>query len=144
MTDHVFVNGVFDILHIGHIRLLKQASAFGLLTVGINSDDSVKRLKGEDRPINDQEVRREMLMALWPVSEVYIFEENNPSALLVAMYAEGIGPSYVFKGEQYRDQPFAERKIVESNGGQFIYYDSGSTMSTTKILENKCVSGLNR
>ena len=78
----IFTNGCFDLIHVGHIRLLEFAASLGTLVVGLNSDASVKRLKGASRPINPESERKEVLEAIKYVSEVIIFEEETPLNLI--------------------------------------------------------------
>jgi D-beta-D-heptose 7-phosphate kinase/D-beta-D-heptose 1-phosphate adenosyltransferase len=93
----VFTNGVFDILHIGHLKLLSHAKTLGnRLVVGINSDSSVKRLKGDLRPINDQHTRKESLLMLGFVDEVIVFEEDTPLEAITKLE-----PSIIVKGGDY-------------------------------------------
>jgi D-beta-D-heptose 7-phosphate kinase/D-beta-D-heptose 1-phosphate adenosyltransferase len=94
----VFTNGCFDILHVGHVAYLEQSRALGkYLVVGLNSDASVRRLKGGTRPINAQEDRKRMLLALRCVDAVYIFEEDTPLGLI-----KRVRPDIITKGGDYR------------------------------------------
>jgi D-beta-D-heptose 7-phosphate kinase/D-beta-D-heptose 1-phosphate adenosyltransferase len=94
----VFTNGCFDILHVGHIAYLEQSRALGkYLIVGLNSDASVRRLKGATRPINTQEDRKRMLLALRCVDAVYIFDEDTPLGLI-----KRVKPDIITKGGDYR------------------------------------------
>jgi D-beta-D-heptose 7-phosphate kinase/D-beta-D-heptose 1-phosphate adenosyltransferase len=94
----VFTNGCFDILHVGHIAYLEQSRALGkYLVVGLNSDASVRRLKGGTRPINTQEDRKRMLLALRCVDAVYIFDEDTPLGLI-----KRVKPDIITKGGDYR------------------------------------------
>jgi len=94
----VFTNGCFDILHVGHIAYLEQSRALGkYLVVGLNSDASVRRLKGDTRPINTQEDRKRMLLALRCVDAVYIFDEDTPLGLI-----KRVKPDIITKGGDYR------------------------------------------
>ncbi len=128
----VFTNGCFDILHIGHVRYLKHAKALGdLLIIGINSDASVKRLKGEDRPINNQEHRAEMLMSLGCVDRVYIFDEDTPYQII-----DRIRPDVLVKGLDYIDKPIAGQEIVSSYGGKVLVVGPfEKSVSTTEIIK---------
>jgi rfaE bifunctional protein nucleotidyltransferase chain/domain len=107
----VFTNGVFDILHIGHIRLLEFARSFGgQLVVAINSDESVRRLKGDHRPYNNQNVRREMLLALKTVDYVHVFDEPTPIEAL-----KKFKPAVIIKGSDYKIEDvvtFGDAKVV--------------------------------
>lgn len=126
----VFTNGCFDILHVGHIRYLQQAAALGdLLVVGLNSDASVRRLKGEDRPINGQEDRAELLRALDCVDEVVIFEEDTPYELI-----SDIRPDVLVKGGDYKPCEVVGRDIVEARGGKLVLIDFVTGKSTTNVI----------
>ncbi len=118
----VFTNGCFDILHRGHIEYLKEAAKIGSLVVGLNSDASVKRLKGETRPINNQEDRKAMLLALRCVDEVIIFDEDTPLELI-----KKVNPDIVTKGGDYK------LKDVVSNGKPIIIFPLMAGYSTTKL-----------
>ena len=126
----VFTNGCFDILHIGHVRYLKQASLLGdLLIVGLNSDASVKRLKGEERPINCQEDRAELLAALEFIDYVVIFDEDTPYELIQA-----IQPDVLVKGGDYKPEQVVGRDIVEAKGGRLELIPFVAGKSTTNIV----------
>lgn len=126
----VFTNGCFDILHVGHIRYLKQASELGdLLVVGLNSDESVKRLKGFDRPVNSEKDRAEMLSALGFVDYVVVFEEDTPYNLIKA-----IQPDVLVKGGDYKPEDVVGRDIVESRGGKVQILPFVEGKSTTSII----------
>ncbi|MFK4785755.1 D-glycero-beta-D-manno-heptose 1-phosphate adenylyltransferase [Fusobacterium sp. MFO224] len=127
----VFTNGCFDILHIGHLRYLLEAKKQGdVLIVGINSDSSVKRLKGEDRPINGEDDRAEMLCGLKPVDYTVIFEEDTPEELI-----KELKPSIHVKGGDYTKDDLPETKIVESYGGEVRILSFVEGKSTTNIVE---------
>jgi D-beta-D-heptose 7-phosphate kinase/D-beta-D-heptose 1-phosphate adenosyltransferase len=119
----VFTNGCFDILHRGHIEYLKEAAKIGSLVVGLNSDASVKRLKGETRPINNQDDRKAMLLALRCVDEVFIFDEDTPLELI-----KRIDPDVVVKGGDYTPDQ------VVSGGKPVIIMPMLNGYSTTKII----------
>jgi len=119
----VFTNGCFDILHRGHIEYLKEAAKIGSLVVGLNSDASVKRLKGETRPINNQEDRKAMLLALRYVDEVIIFDEDTPLELI-----KRIDPDVVVKGGDYKPDQ------VVSGGKPVIIMPMLNGYSTTKMI----------
>lgn len=126
----VFTNGCFDILHVGHIRYLKQASKLGdLLVVGLNSDESVKRLKGSDRPVNSEMDRAEMLSSLGFVDYVVVFEEDTPYNLIKA-----IQPDILVKGGDYRPEDVVGKDIVESRGGKVQILPFVEGKSTTSII----------
>ena len=132
----VFTNGCFDILHIGHVRYLKKSASFGdILIVGLNSDNSVKRLKGETRPINNEQDRAELLSELNFVDFVVIFEEDTPDKLL-----DEIKPDVYTKGADYTLETLPEAKTVLKNNGkvEFISLVEGkSTTNVIKKIENK-------
>lgn len=135
----VFTNGCFDILHVGHLRYLIEAKKLGdVLIVGVNSDDSVKRLKGEKRPINCEEERLEMLSGLKPVDYVIPFYEDTPEKLITELK-----PSIHVKGGDYLKEDLPETKIVESYGGEVKILPFVEGKSTTKILEKINKKGLN-
>ena len=127
----VFTNGCFDLLHVGHIKYLQQAAALGdRLVVGINSDDSVRLLKGEGRPVIGQEDRARVLAALACVDYVTIFDEPTPLALI-----ERVQPDILVKGGDYTPETVVGREIVEGWGGKvhIVPYVFGA--STTELIE---------
>ena len=130
-----FVNGVFDILHVGHLRLLQYASLYGELTVAINSDNyTVKSTATQKRPINADKHRAELLSGLSCVNRVLIFIEDNPVALLNHLYRIGKGPHVAVKGIEYKHKDFPEREIIQDNGTQLFFYDSTIQVSSTELL----------
>ena len=127
-------NGCFDILHVGHVRYLKKTKTLADYSiVMLNSDKSVKLIKGEDRPINSEEDRAEILNALSSVDYVVLFEERSPANLL-----EAIKPDIYTKGADYTLGTLPERDIVLKNNikVEFIEYVKGK--STTSVI-NKCL-----
>jgi rfaE bifunctional protein nucleotidyltransferase chain/domain len=128
----VFTNGVFDILHRGHVTYLAQAKSLGKsLIVGVNSDQSVKMLgKGEDRPINQQADRMALLAALEFVDLVVCFEEQTPVNLI-----EKIRPQIYVKGGDYQIETLAETALVKTWGGVAIAIPFVFERSTSKLLE---------
>ncbi|MDR1835216.1 MAG: D-glycero-beta-D-manno-heptose 1-phosphate adenylyltransferase [Fusobacteriaceae bacterium] len=127
----VFTNGVFDILHIGHLRYLQEAGKLGdILVVGVNSDSSVKALKGSDRPVNGENERAELLAGLKPVDYTVIFAEQTPVALL-----ETLKPHIHVKGGDYRKEDLPETAVVEKNGGEVRILSFVPGKSTTGILK---------
>ena len=109
----VFTNGCFDILHVGHIRLLNDAKKLGdILVVGINSDSSVKKLKGENRPINIESDRKTLLESLKSVDYVFTFDEDNPLNLI-----KKIRPNILVKGGDYNENIIGSDFVIE-NGGE--------------------------
>ena len=127
----VFTNGVFDILHPGHVRYLQAARALGdKLIVGINSDRSVRALgKAPDRPINPENERAEVLRALAAVDEVVIFDEETPHELI-----KRIQPDVLVKGADWGENAIVGRDIVEGRGGKVVRIPLAEGYSTTAIL----------
>jgi len=127
----VFTNGVFDILHEGHIASLAQAAGYAeILIVGLNSDASVKRLKGSSRPVNNENARALILASMVMVDAVTIFEEDTPLELI-----KKILPDVLVKGGDYTIEQIAGAKEVIANGGEVILADMVAGISTTKIIE---------
>jgi D-beta-D-heptose 7-phosphate kinase/D-beta-D-heptose 1-phosphate adenosyltransferase len=126
----VFTNGCFDVLHAGHVQYLRFARSRGdVLIVGLNDDDSVRRLKGPTRPVNSLEDRSTVLSALEVVDAVVPFGEDTPKALV-----EHVTPHVLVKGEDYSDKPVVGREWVESHGGQVVLAPFLQGRSTTGIL----------
>mgnify|MGYP001258744708 FL=1 len=129
----VFTNGCFDILHLGHQTYLNQSKALGdFLIVAINSDESVKSLKGDDRPINNQELRSKNLLNLDCVDEVVVFSEKTPLKLI-----EFLLPDVLTKGGDYNHKNIVGSNIVEKNGGKVILLPYLKGYSTTTIINNR-------
>ena len=127
----VFTNGCFDILHVGHMRYLEEAKEFGdYLIVGVNSDESVKRLKGPTRPINNQEDRAELLTGLKSVDYTVIFTEDTPVEII-----EELKPSIHVKGGDYKKDDLPETKVVESYGGTVEIVSLVEGKSTTNVVK---------
>ncbi|MEW2142104.1 D-glycero-beta-D-manno-heptose 1-phosphate adenylyltransferase [Micromonospora vinacea] len=127
----VFTNGCFDVLHRGHVRYLEQARALGdLLIVAVNSDGSVRRLKGPDRPVNPVEDRGALLAALACVDHVVIFEEDSPAALI-----EAVRPDVYVKGGDYPPELVPEAPLVRRLGGQVRTLGYVPDRSTSAIIE---------
>ena len=127
----VFTNGCFDLLHKGHIELLTRASEFGdKLIVGINSDESVKKIKGENRPIEDQKTRKKNLLNLKYVDDVYVFEETTPLKII-----KFICPDVLVKGADYTIHEIVGSKFVLGNGGKTRIIPLTPGFSTTKSIE---------
>ncbi len=127
----VSTNGVFDILHLGHCRYLKKAKDLGdFLVVGVNSDASVKRIKGKDRPVNSEYDRAEVLTYLEAVDYVFIFEEDNPTEFI-----KKLKPDIHVKGGDYRSKPIIEEETVKSYGGKIELIDFEEGYSTTSLIE---------
>ena len=126
----VFTNGCFDIVHAGHISSFKQAKAFGdILVVGLNADASIRRIKGEKRPIVDQVNRAVLISELQTVDYVVIFEEDTPENLI-----RMIKPDVLVKGKDWEGKPVAGDEFVRSCGGEVKYIDLVSGLSTTNII----------
>lgn len=125
-----FTNGVFDILHPGHIFSLSEAAREGdYLVVGLNADASVKRLKGESRPVNNQESRALLLASLLMVDALVIFEEDTPLELISAIL-----PDVIVKGGDYTVEQVAGGKEVIANGGRVVINPILAGFSTTSII----------
>ena len=123
-TKHIFTNGCFDILHRGHIELLKFCKSLGYVTVGLNSDMSVSRLKGKKRPVNSELDRKIVLEALKYVDEVVIFEEDTPLRLI-----KELKPSVIVKGGDY-----TKTNVVGSEIAEVIIFSTIAGYSTTNTL----------
>ena len=127
----VFTNGVFDLLHVGHVRYLAQARDLGdVLIVAINSDRCVRELKGADRPIIDQDERAEILAALRSVSYVTIFDEISPRALIGELL-----PDVLVKGGDYALDEIHGREEVEAAGGRVVSLPFVEGESTSAIID---------
>ena len=126
----VFTNGCFDIFHVGHSRYLRQASTYGdILVVGVNSDASVKRLKGPKRPIISEEERMELLADLQCVSYVVKFQEDTPYELI-----KKLQPDIITKGGDYKPEEVVGKDIVEARGGKVVICKLVEGKSTTNII----------
>lgn len=127
----VFTNGCFDILHVGHVRYLQAARELGdYLILGLNSDESVRRLKGSTRPINGQDDRAEVLSALSSIDYVVIFEEQTAERLV-----REIQPSIYVKGGDYHIKDLPEATIVASYGGKTVLVPEVPGKSTSNIIK---------
>jgi D-beta-D-heptose 7-phosphate kinase / D-beta-D-heptose 1-phosphate adenosyltransferase len=125
-----FTNGCFDLLHRGHIRLLAEArAACDILVVGLNSDASARRLKGQGRPINPAEGRAEVLAALEAVDLVVVFEQDTPLKLI-----ELVRPNVLIKGADYKREEVVGHDVVEAAGGQVLLVELVPGHSTTNIV----------
>jgi D-beta-D-heptose 7-phosphate kinase/D-beta-D-heptose 1-phosphate adenosyltransferase len=126
----VFTNGCFDVLHAGHVSLLEKSALLGdFLVVGLNSDDSVRRLKGEGRPVHGALDRARVLGALEPVGAVTIFDADTPIALI-----EALTPDVLVKGADYAGKEVVGQRVVEANGGRVELVDLVQGLSTTQAL----------
>src|SRR3990170_3790619 len=130
-TKIVFTNGCFDLIHTGHTRYFAKARSFGdILVVAVNSDASVRRIKGEKRPINPQDERAEVLAALGSVDFVVIFDESDPHKVIAALQ-----PDVLVKGGDWPVEKIIGRDIVEARGGTVISVPYIEGASTTGIIE---------
>ena len=130
-SKFVFTNGCFDIFHAGHVYLLEQAKGAGdLLIVGLNSDESVKRIKGDNRPILPQDQRALIVASLKCVDYVVIFEEDTPYALISMLV-----PEILVKGGDWEIQNIVGCDIVTGNGGKVLSINHEIDTSSTKIIE---------
>lgn len=126
----VFTNGVFDLLHPGHVRYLQQARALGdVLVVGLNSDASVRRNKGPERPITPEDERAEILAALDCVDLVAIFDEDTPAAIIEACH-----PDILVKGADWPADQIVGRDTVEARGGRVVRVAVEPGHSTSAII----------
>ncbi|HBT78858.1 MAG TPA: D-glycero-beta-D-manno-heptose 1-phosphate adenylyltransferase [Selenomonas sp.] len=127
----VFTNGCFDILHAGHVRYLAKARSFGdCLVLGLNSDASVRRLKGPERPINNEQDRAEVVGGLQSVDYVVIFDEPTAEQLIAK-----VKPDVYVKGGDYTLETLPEAKIVQSYGGRVEFVQMVAGRSTTNVIE---------
>ena len=127
----VFTNGCFDILHVGHVRYLEQARSLGdMLVIGLNSDDSVKKLKGDSRPVIPEDERREVLLALKPVDEVIIFGEETPLRLITELK-----PNVLVKGGDWSVDQIVGGEVVSATGGTVHSLPYVPGKSTTEIIK---------
>jgi rfaE bifunctional protein nucleotidyltransferase chain/domain len=126
----VTTNGCFDLLHVGHVRFLKAAKSLGdVLAVGLNSDASVRRLKGAERPINGQDDRAEVLASVEAVDFVSIFDEDTPVEFIKA-----VRPNLHAKGADYKPSDLAETPVVEGMGGEVAIIELVPGRSTTALV----------
>ena len=131
-----FTNGCFDLLHPGHVRLMTEArAACDRLVVGLNSDASVKRLKGKERPVQDQQARAEVLAALEAVDLVVIFEQDTPVELI-----RRVKPTVLVKGADYRIEQVVGRELVEAIGGKVVLVDLVPGYSTTALVQRSAAN----
>ena len=128
----VFTNGVFDLLHVGHLRYLQYARGLGgLLIVGVNADTSVRRLeKGKDRPVTPEDQRAEIVSGLTCVDGVVIFSEDTPAVIV-----EQLAPDVLVKGADWEGRDIPGRESVERRGGRVVFAPFAAGYSTTNILE---------
>lgn len=127
----VFSNGCFDILHRGHVEYLSKAADLGdKLIIGLNTDDSVKRLKGPSRPVNDEKARAILLSALEFVDAVVLFKEDTPYNLI-----RRVQPDVLVKGKDYKAEDIVGYDIVTAKGGKVETIELVDGYSTTKTIE---------
>jgi D-beta-D-heptose 7-phosphate kinase/D-beta-D-heptose 1-phosphate adenosyltransferase len=127
----VFTNGVFDLLHPGHVRYLQQARALGdALIVGVNSDRSVRAIKGPTRPITSEDERAELIAALACVDAAVVFDEDTPWQLIAALQ-----PDVLVKGADWAEDAIVGRDIVEARGGRVVRVPIESGYATTSIID---------
>lgn len=126
----VFTNGVFDLLHPGHVRYLREAKALGdALIVGVNSDTSTRSIKGPERPINPEHERAELLLALASVDAVVIFDEETPHVIVSA-----VQPDVLVKGADWGPNDIIGRDVVEARGGRVVRIALSPGHSTSELL----------
>lgn len=126
----VFTNGVFDLLHPGHVRYLQDARALGdALIVAVNSDRSVRANKGPNRPINPEDERAEVLAALAGVDAVVVFDEETPHAIV-----SRIQPDVLVKGADWGESNIVGRDVVEARGGRVVRVELSPGHSTTELI----------
>ncbi len=134
----VFTNGCFDILHAGHVRYLAKARSLGdLLVVGLNSDASVKKIKGPKRPVVPEEERAELLSALEAVDFIFLFDDDTPIKVI-----DGVRPDILVKGADWKHGEIVGEDIVKASGGKVVRVKLVDGKSTTNIIEK--VLELNR
>jgi D-beta-D-heptose 7-phosphate kinase/D-beta-D-heptose 1-phosphate adenosyltransferase len=127
----VFTNGCFDLLHIGHVRYLEEARSLGdVLVVGVNSDNSVRGLKGPNRPILSEEERAEILSGLECVNYVIIFDEPTPLELISLLQ-----PHILVKGGDWTKESTVGKEVVERTGGEVVILPFVEGSSTSKLIE---------
>ena len=127
----VFTNGCFDILHKGHIEYLAKAASLGTkLVIGLNTDASVKRLKGESRPVNDENARALLLASLVFVDKVILFDTDTPRDLI-----DFVQPDVLVKGGDYKPEEIVGYDIVKAKGGEIVTLDFVEGYSTTSLIE---------
>ncbi|MBM4347548.1 MAG: D-glycero-beta-D-manno-heptose 1-phosphate adenylyltransferase [Deltaproteobacteria bacterium] len=127
----VFTNGCFDLLHVGHIRYLEKAKSLGdILVVGLNSDQSVRTIKGPERPILPEGERAEVLSGLWCVDYITLFDESTPLELITS-----IKPNVLAKGGDWTKETTVGKDVVEGSGGEVVILPFVEGSSTTNIIE---------
>jgi len=128
----VFTNGVFDLIHAGHVDYLIKSKALGdILIVGMNTDDSVRRIKGDKRPILNQEERALLISSLKPVDYVVFFDEDTPARLI-----DELIPDILIKGADWSIDKIVGRETIEKHGGEVKTIEFVNNQSTSKIIES--------
>ncbi len=128
----VFTNGCFDLIHAGHVDYLSKAKALGdILIVGLNSDSSIKRIKGDKRPILNEQERAFIISNLKPVDFIVIFDEDTPAKLI-----DEVIPDVLVKGADWSIDNIIGREIVEANGGEVRTIEFVNDQSTSKIINS--------
>jgi rfaE bifunctional protein nucleotidyltransferase chain/domain len=126
----VFTNGCFDLLHLGHVDYLSKAKDAGdVLLIGLNTDDSVRRLKGDSRPLTDEHARAIILASLGFVDAVTLFNEDTPYELI-----KRVQPDFLVKGSDYKAEDVVGYDVVKAKGGEVITIDLVEGYSTTAIV----------
>ena len=126
----VFTNGCFDILHLGHIDYLSKARGLGdLLIIGLNTDASVSRIKGPERPVNDQNARSMLLASMTFIDAIVLFDEDTPYDLI-----KQIRPHVLVKGTDYKPDDIVGADLVKANGGKVVTIDFLEGYSTSSII----------
>ena len=126
-------NGCFDLLHNGHLYSLKQAKSLcTYLIVLLNSDNSVRKVKGKNRPIQSENLRKKKLLATKLVNKVVIFEESTPLKKI-----KSLNPDVLFKGSEYKKKKISGKKYIEKSGGKVVLLKKIKNLSTTQIIKLK-------
>ena len=131
----VWVNGSFDVIHIGHLKLLEFASSIGEVYVGIDSDDRIKKLKGDKRPFNNEHDRKFFLESIKYVKEVVVFESESRLESLIEL----IKPKYMIIGDDYKNKKILGSQFFE----KIVFFERLKNYSTTKILDGTCFKKAN-
>jgi D-glycero-beta-D-manno-heptose 1-phosphate adenylyltransferase len=127
----IFTNGCFDILHLGHVEYLAKTKDLGdKLIIGLNTDNSIKRIKGDDRPINNEHARSILLSSLFFVDAIILFDEDTPIKLI-----EKIKPNCLVKGNEYKAEDIVGYDIVKKNDGEIITIELTKGYSTTNTIK---------
>lgn len=127
----VFTNGCFDLLHMGHVDYLAKAASLGdILILGLNTDDSVRRIKGDSRPIQDEESRAQILAAMQFIDAIVMFDEDTPYDLI-----KTIQPDFLVKGSDYNAKDIVGYDVLMNKGGQVVTIDFLEGYSTSRIVD---------